>query len=117
MEKTIIGRVEVAEQFVRLGYGDLIDDDAKFRSLDFLTERLTTDEIKLVISAFPSHDAFDTKTICSVLDQFRGRVAGWRFGRAGSPLLMVDFAHWTHQLETLHIALVAHVFLIKSVIH
>ncbi|WP_139260309.1 hypothetical protein [Duganella sacchari] len=99
MEKTIIGRVEVAEQFVRLGYGDLIDDDAKFRSLDFLTERLTTDEIKLVISVVPSHDAFDAKTICSALDQFRGRVAGWRFGRAGSPLLMVDFAHWTHQLE------------------
>jgi hypothetical protein len=87
MEKTIIGRVEVAEQFVRLGYGDLIDDDAKFRSLDFLTERLTTDEIKLVISVVPSHDAFDAKTICSALDQFRGRVAGWRFGHCGLTII------------------------------
>lgn len=99
MEKTIIGRVAVAEQFVRLGYGDLIDVNAKFRSLDFLTERLTTDEIKVVISVVPSHDSWDAMAICSALDQFRGRVAGWRFGRAGSPVLMVDFAHWTHQLE------------------
>lgn len=99
MKKTVIGRAEIAEQFVRLGYGDLIANESKFRSLDFLTERLTTDEVKLAISAVPSHDAFDAKRICDALNVFRGRVAGWRFGRAGSPLLIVDFAQWTHQFE------------------
>ena len=99
MKKTVAGRVEVAQQFVQLGYSDLINNEAVFRSLDFLTERLTTDEVKLVISVVPSHDAFNARIICAALDRFRGLVAGWRYGRAGSPLLMVDFAHWTHQLE------------------
>ncbi|WP_296000678.1 hypothetical protein, partial [Rugamonas sp.] len=61
--------------------------------------RVIRAHLKLVISAVPSHDAFDAKRICDALTVFRGRVAGWKFGRAGSPLLIVDFARWKHQLE------------------
>ncbi len=92
-------RIPLAQQFVRLGFGDTIDPSSSFRSLEFLTEELTTLEVQQVVPVVKQFNAFDGNTVASALGRFRGRVMGWKFGRAGSPLLIVQIAPWTHQIE------------------
>jgi hypothetical protein len=90
-------RLRQLEQFVRLGYGDLID--APVRSLDFLTDELTTDEAARVVTLVPSYNAFDGSKVARVVTRFRGRISKWEFGRESSPVLYVDLPYWTHQRE------------------
>lgn len=95
----IEGRAELAQEFTRLGFADILSNDARFRSLEFLTEELTTSEVQSVLSVVPEYNSFNGPKVAAAIEQFRGRVKGWKFGRAGSPLLIVAFAHSTHQLE------------------
>jgi hypothetical protein len=92
-------RIPVAQDFVRIGFGDAIDDNAPFRSLDFVTEELTTLEAQSVIPIVKQYNEFDGERVAAAIGHFRGRVRAWKFGRAGSPLLVVSLAPWTHQIE------------------
>ena len=92
-------KIAAAREFVRLGFGDSIDDNAEFRSLQFLTDTLTTDEVAEVLPVLPSFNAFVGLKVAQEIQRFRGRVSGWQFGSANSPLLVVVLAPWTHQLE------------------
>jgi hypothetical protein len=92
-------RIPAACQFVRLGFGEVIDKDATFRSLEFLTESLTTIEAQQVIPILKHYNSFNGDAVAMAIGRFKGRVMGWQFGRAGSPLLVVALAPWTHQLE------------------
>lgn len=95
------GRAELAQQFTRLGYADILSNDARFRSLEFLTEELTTSEVQSVLSVVPEYNSFNGPEVATAIEQFRGRVKGWKFRRAGSPLLIATFASWTQQLENI----------------
>jgi hypothetical protein len=99
MTLTSPSRIPLAKEFVRLGFGDVIDDNAWFRSLEFLTEKLTTIEAQQVIPVLRQYNLFNGESVASAVGRFRGRVMGWQFGRARSPLLIVALAPWTHQIE------------------
>ena len=89
----------MAQEFVRIGFGDAIDDNAPFYSHDFLTQELTTLEAQAVIPVVKRYNNFEGEKVATAISRFRGRVSGWKFGSAGSPLLLVVLAPWTHQVE------------------
>jgi hypothetical protein len=91
-------RLSMAIEFVRLGYGDTLDNSA-FRSLYFQTDTLTTVETQSVLEVIPEYDAFDGRKVASAIGRFRKRVSGWSVGRAGSPSLLIELPYWTHQAE------------------
>ena len=92
-------RIPAAIEFVRLGFGDTIDENAPFRSLEFLTETLTTTEVQAVLPIVKQFNSFNGEKVAAGLERFRGKVSGWKFGAAGSPLLIAVLAPWTHQAE------------------
>lgn len=92
-------RIPVAQEFVRIGFGDAIDDTAPFYSLHFLTQVLTTTEVQAVLPVVKQFNNFQGEKVAAAIQRFRGKVSGWKFGAAGSPLLIVVLAPWTHQLE------------------
>ena len=99
MARTSQRRIAVAQDFVRIGFGEAIDDNAPFYSHDFLTQDLTTVEARAVISVLKRYNRFDGEKVATAIEKFRGRVSGWKFGSTGSPLLLVILAPWTHQVE------------------
>jgi hypothetical protein len=99
MAFTNLARIPLAQQFVRLGFGEHVTPAAPFRSLEFLTQVLTTTEAQQVIPVLPQYNQFDGRAVADGLETFRGRVSGWQFGCAGSPLLIAVLAPWTHQVE------------------
>jgi hypothetical protein len=94
-------RIPIAQEFVRLGFGDTIDDSAPFYSHEFLTQELTTTEVQAVLPIVSQYNNFNGKQVAAGIERFRGRVSGWKFGAAGSPLLVVVLAPWSHQIEEL----------------
>jgi len=96
METSDKRRSELVE-LVQFCYGDFFDKSV--RSLDFLTDELTTDEFEIVSALLPSYNAFDGREVGRALMPYRGRIAHYKFGRAGSPVLQVSFPFWTHQRE------------------
>ena len=90
-------QLEGSKQFVLLGYGDLREKN--YRSLNFVTECLKTDQMSQIIPIVTQYNAFDGKKIAEALKQFRGKISCYEFGRAGSPILHIDIPYWTHQLE------------------
>jgi hypothetical protein len=99
MALTSLRRIPVAQEFVRIGFGDAIDDDAPFYSHDFLTEELTTVEMKAVLPVLVQYNSFNGEKVAAAIASSQGKVSGWKFGAAGSPLLLVVLAPWTHQVE------------------
>jgi len=94
-------RIHAAQQFVRFGYGEHIDDNSPFSSAEFLTQELTTTEVQAVLSVVHRFNAFYGGRVGGGIERFRGRVKGWKFGRNGGPLLVVTLPYWTHQVEEL----------------
>lgn len=92
-------RIPVAREFIRLGFGDTIDPAAPFYSHEFVTQELTTVEAQAVIPVVSQYNNFNGEKVAAAIGKFRGRVSGWKFGAAGSPLLLVVLAPWTHQIE------------------
>jgi hypothetical protein len=92
-------RIPAAREFVRLGFGDTIDPAAPFYSHEFVTQELSTVEAQAVIPVVSQYNNFNGQMVAAGIGKFRGRVSGWKFGAAGSPLLLVVLAPWTHQLE------------------
>jgi hypothetical protein len=99
MAITSTRRIPIAQEFVRIGFGDAIDDAAPFYSHDFLTQELTTTEVQAVLPIVKQYNNFVGEKVAAALESFRGKVGGWKFGCAGSPLLIAVLAPWTHQLE------------------
>jgi hypothetical protein len=92
-------RIPVAQEFVRIGFGDTIDDNAPFYSHDFLTQELTTIEMQAVLPVVKQYNNFNGEKVATAIASFKGKVSGWKFGAANSPLLIVVLAPWTHQIE------------------
>jgi|SRR5581483_3507375 len=92
-------RLESARSFVKLGYSDVLDDGAEFRSLEFLTDLMPTNEVQDLVVLIKSYNAFEGERVAQAMKRFGGRVRGWRFGRIGSPALEVELPFWTHQVE------------------
>jgi len=99
MPVTSTQRILVAQQFVRFGFGEHIEAGAPFYSADFLTQELTTTEVQAVLGVVERFNTFAGGPVAGAIERFRGRVRSWRFGRAGSPLLVVTLPYWTHQVE------------------
>ena len=85
------------QEFVKLGYGDLREKG--YRSLNFVTECLETDQMLQIIPIVAQYNSFDGVEVANALKQFRGKVSCYEFGRAGSPILHIDIPYWTHQRE------------------
>ena len=100
MNDPLNSRVSAAQQFVRLGFADIVEENSEFRSLDFLTDGLTTSDVQAVLPIVTSYNEFDGEKVATAIEQFRGKVKCWRFGRAGSPLLMAALPYWSHQAES-----------------
>lgn len=99
MARTSSRRIPVAQEFVRIGFGDAIVGDAPFYSHEFLTQELTTTEMQAVLPIVKQYNSFNGEAVATAIARFKGKVSGWKFGSAGSPLLMVVLAPWTHQVE------------------
>lgn len=91
-------RLEQAIAFVRLGYGDILEN-ASFRSLEFLTDALTTIEAQHVLGVVPKYNAFAGDTVASAIERFRGRISAYEFGRSRSPVLHVRLPFTANQAE------------------
>ena len=90
-------RLDQLRQFVRFGYGDL--HDLEVRSLDFHTEELSTAELQELVKLVPDYNAFNGAAIAKGLDELRGEIMHFTFGREGSPVIYVDLAFWLGQQE------------------
>lgn len=99
MALTFPKRIAIAKEFVRIGFGEAIDDDAAFYSHSFLTQELTTTEAREVIPVLKHYNEFDGEAVANAIGRFQGRVSGWKFGAELSPLLVVVLAPWSHQIE------------------
>ena len=88
---------EQALEFVRLGYGE--DHDHEFRSLSFRTEALDTDTAKEAVMLVAQYNAFEGVRVAAAIEQLRGDVTNYEFGREGSPVLYVHLPYWTNQQE------------------
>jgi hypothetical protein len=86
-----------AIEFVRLGYGD--NFGLHFRSPYFRTDELKTDEAQAVMRIIDEYNRFDGKKVADAIEQYRGRIAAYEFGRESSPVLYIQLPHWTHHRE------------------
>ena len=99
MPVTSTRRIHIAQQFIRFGFGEHVDENAPFYSNQFLTQELTTTEVQAVLTIVQRYNAFYGVTVAGAVGRFRGRVRGWKFGRADAPMLVVTLPYWTHQVE------------------
>ncbi|WP_255988959.1 hypothetical protein [Chitinolyticbacter albus] len=99
MARTSLRRIPLAQEFVRIGFGNSIDPEAAFCSNEFLTEVLTTIELQAVLPIVKQFNQFNGDKVAAAVERFRGQVQGWKFGCAGSPLLIAVLPYWTHQVE------------------
>jgi hypothetical protein len=83
--------------FVRLGYGDQFGLD--FRSNNFRTDEMTTEDTQAVLRIVDEYNDFSGKKVADAIGQFRGRISSYEFGREGSPVLYIRLPYWTHQQE------------------
>ncbi|MCP5476542.1 MAG: hypothetical protein H7A19_17060 [Rhodanobacteraceae bacterium] len=92
-------KLHAAEQFVSLGYGDIIRRDAEFWSTQFRTDQLTTPETQVLLRLVKSYNAFSGDRVAAAIEEFKGRVTAWEFGREGSPVVYVLLPYTTNQIE------------------
>ena len=88
---------QVAEAFVRIGYG--LDEKKNFQSTVFLTPRLRTVQATPLIRLVKEYNEFNGERVAAAVEKFRGRVSAVEFGREGSPVLYFELPYWTHQRE------------------
>jgi hypothetical protein len=99
MPVTSTRRIHIAQQFIRFGFGEHVDENAPFYSSHFLTQELTTTEAQAVLPIVQRYNAFYGVTVAGAIGRFRGQVRGWKFGRADAPMLVVTLPYWSHQVE------------------
>lgn len=99
MPVTSTRRIHIAQQFIRFGFGEHVEESAPFYSPNFLTQELTTSEVQAVLTIVQRYNAFYGLTVAGSIGRFRHRVRGWKFGRGDAPILVVTLPYWTHQVE------------------
>lgn len=90
-------RRDHALAFVKLGYGD--ENGGEFHSLNFRTEALNTDIAKEAVMLIKQYNAFEGVKVAEALEQLRGDIMYYEFGREASPVLYVHLPYWTNQQE------------------
>ncbi|MBA3547126.1 MAG: hypothetical protein H0T76_11630 [Nannocystis sp.] len=90
-------RRDHALAFVKLGYGD--EPGGGFHSLNFRTEALNTDVAQEAVMLVEQYNAFAGVKVAEALEQLRGDIMYYEFGREHSPVLYVHLPYWTSQQE------------------
>jgi hypothetical protein len=91
--------MNLAEQFVKLGFGPQILGQRGFQSTQFLTPPLSTRQASQLVRLIPEYGSFKGEQVAKGIQRFAGRVTSVQFGREGSPVLYIDLPYWTHQRE------------------
>jgi hypothetical protein len=91
--------MNLAQQFVKIGFGPQILGQRGFQSTQFLTPFLNTRQAAQLVQLVQEYKTFKGADVAKGILRFSGRVSGVEFGREGSPVLYVDLPYWTHQRE------------------
>ncbi|HEY6621562.1 MAG TPA: hypothetical protein VIY68_18610 [Steroidobacteraceae bacterium] len=91
--------MNLAKQFVRLGFGAMVLGEVGFQSTEFLTPVLSTRQASELVLLVPEYGPFKGAAVANGIQRFAGRVSGVAFGRELSPVLYVHLPYWTHQRE------------------
>ena len=91
--------MNLAKQFVRLGFGPMVLGEVGFQSTEFLTPVLSTRQASELVLLVPEYGPFKGAAVANGIQRFAGRVSGVAFGRELSPVLYVHLPYWTHQRE------------------
>jgi hypothetical protein len=91
--------MDLAEKFVKIGFGPQVLGKRGFQSTQFLTPMLSTRQAAQLIQLTPEYGSFNGTLVANALLRFKGRVSSVQFGREGSPVLYIDLPYWTHQRE------------------
>lgn len=91
--------MDLAEKFVKIGFGSQVLGKRGFQSTQFLTPTLSTRQASQLVQLVPEYGSFNGALVAKALLRFTGRVSGVQFGREGSPVLYIDLPYWTHQRE------------------
>jgi len=91
--------MDLAEQFVRIGFGPRVLGQRGFQSTEFLTPPLSTKQASQLVLVVPEYGRFKGALVAEGIRRFTGRVMSIQFGREGSPVLYVQLPYWTHQRE------------------
>jgi hypothetical protein len=89
--------MDLAKQFVSIGFGPQVLGQTGFQSTEFLTPVLSTRQASELV--FPEYGHFKGGAVAKGIQRFTGRVSGVAFGRELSPVLYVHLPYWTHQRE------------------
>lgn len=91
--------MDLAQQFVKIGFGPQVLGKRGFQSTQFLTPILSTRQASQLVQLVPEYGRFNGALAAKALLRFSGRVSSVQFGREGSPVLYIDLPYWTHQRE------------------
>lgn len=91
--------MDLAKQFVTIGFGPNVLGKTGFRSTQFLTPTLNTRQASELVLLVPEYGHFKGAAVAKAIQGFAGRTSGMQFGREGSPVLYVHLPYWTHQRE------------------
>lgn len=91
--------MNLAKQFVSIGFGPQILGETHFQSNQFLTPVLNTRQASELVLLIPEYGHFKGADVAKGIQHFGGRVSGVAFGREKSPVLYVHLPYWTHQRE------------------
>jgi hypothetical protein len=91
--------MDLAKQFVTIGFGPSVLGKIGFQSTEFLTPRLSTRQASELVLLVPEYGNFNGAAVAKGIQGFAGRVSGVAFGRELSPVLYIHLPYWTHQRE------------------
>jgi hypothetical protein len=73
--------INLAKQFVKLGFGPVILGEVGFQSTEFLTPVLSTRQAAELVLLVPEYGPFKGDAVAEGILKFAGRVSGVAFGR------------------------------------
>jgi hypothetical protein len=91
--------MDLAKQFVTIGFGPKVLGRMGFQSTEFLTPTLSTRQASELVLLVPEYGPFKGAEVAKAIQRFAGRVSGVAFGREGSPVLYLHLPYWTGQRE------------------
>jgi len=91
--------MNLAKQFVSIGFGPQVLGQTGFQSTEFLTPVLSTRQASELVLLVPEYGHFKGDAVAKGIQSFAGRVSGVAFGRELSPVLYMHLPYWTHQRE------------------
>lgn len=91
--------MNLAKQFVEIGFGPMVLGETGFQSTQFLTPVLSTRQASELVLLVPEYGHFKGAVVAKGILGFSGRVSGVAFGRELSPVLYIHLPYWTHQRE------------------